>query len=278
MSVVYGTYTQAELDAQYDTAVPIGGDSAPYLARFVAESERARTTLPIETIRYGRGDREILDYVPGPAAGAPLFVWVHGGYWRRLSKDANTFVAPPLVAAGAAVALINYPLAPAATLDEIVASVGAAHACAVARATTGGVAPRRIVAGGHSVGAQLAATIAAVAPLDGLVGISGLYDLEPLRFTSINATIAMDEATAARHAPIALEPLRASQLLLSAGEREQAEFHRQQSLYAQAWRAWGGNVRELAAPGDDHFSIVLELGNPQSALSRAVTDLVIAID
>ncbi len=52
MSVVYGTYTQAELEAQYDTAVPVGGDSAPYLARFAAESERARATLPIETIRY----------------------------------------------------------------------------------------------------------------------------------------------------------------------------------------------------------------------------------
>jgi arylformamidase len=271
--VVYGAYTRRELDEQYDTSLPAGGDVQPYFERFEAESAKARAELPFETnLRYGRHGRELFDYLPAKR-GAPLFVWIHGGYWRRFSKEATSFVAAVPAAAGAAVALVNYPLAPEATLDEIVASVRAAHGFAVARASEGDAPPSRIVVGGHSVGAQLAATVAAVAPLDGLLGISGLYDLEPLRHTKINETIAMDAATAARNAPIHLPPRNASRLVLSAGEREQAEFHRQQADYAAAWRSWGGDVTEVPAPGLDHFSIALELTHPESALSRALLGL-----
>ena len=269
-ALVYGAYTQEQLDEQYDTAFPVGGNVQAYLDRMVAEGERTRSALPHEAnLRYGPHARELIDYFPA-SDGAPLLVWVHGGYWRRLSKEANAFVAGPAVAAGVAVALVNYPLAPEADLDRIVASVRAAHAFAVTRSTANGTPPRRVVVGGHSVGAQLAATVAAVAPVDGLVGISGLYDLEPLRRSKINDTIAMDEAIATRNAPIALPPARASQLLLSTGEREQPEFHRQQGAYAAAWRAWGGDVREIDAPGDDHFSIVLALADQTSALTKAV--------
>ena len=271
--LVYGTYTKAELDAQYDTSLPVGGNSAPALERFTRESERVRAELPYEVnLRYGEHERETIDYFPGPP-GAPLFVWVHGGYWRRLSKDANTFVAELPVRAGATVALVNYPLAPEADLDRIVASVRAAHAFAVARASSEGTLPSRVVAGGHSVGAQLAAAIAATAPLDGLFALSGLYDLEPIRLSNVNDTIAMDEASCIRNAPLHMPPARASRLVISTGEREQEEFHRQQRAYAAEWRAWNGDVTEIDAPGDDHFSIVLQLTQSESALSKALHDL-----
>jgi arylformamidase len=268
--LVYGTYTQEELDAQYDTSLPVGGNSAPYLERFTRESERARETLAHEAdLRYGDHERETIDYFPA-APGAPLFVWVHGGYWRRLSKDANTFVAEMPVRAGAAVALVNYPLAPEVDLDRIVASVRAAHAFAVTRASADGALPARVVAGGHSVGAQLAAAIAATAPIDGLFALSGLYDLEPIRLSNVNDTIAMDEASSVRNAPLHMPPARASRLVISTGGREQDEFHRQQRAYAAAWRAWGGDVTEIDSPEDDHFSIVLELAKAESALSGAL--------
>jgi arylformamidase len=271
--LVYGTYTQDELDAQYDTSLPVGGNSAPYLERFSRESERTRSEIPHEAnLRYGEHERETIDYFPA-APGAPLFVWVHGGYWRRLSKDANTFVAELPVRAGAAVALVNYPLAPEVDLDRIVASVRAAHAFAVARASADGTLPARVVAGGHSVGAQLAAAIAATAPLDGLFTVSGLYDLEPIRLSNVNDTIAMDEASAMRNAPLHAPPSRAGRLVIATGEREQEEFHRQQRTYAAQWRAWNGDVTEIEAPGADHFSIVLELTRADSALSKALCDL-----
>jgi hypothetical protein len=63
-------------------------------------------------------------------------------------------------------------------------------------------------------------------------------------------------------------------LLLATGEREQAEFHRQQHAYAAAWRAWGGDVREIDAPGDDHFSILLALADRSTPLAGALSGLI----
>jgi arylformamidase len=106
--------------------------------------------------------------------------------------------------------------------------------------------------------------------------LSGLYDLEPLRYTYVNDTIAMDAATAVRNAPIHNPPLGNPALLACAGGREQAAFHEQQRLYVDAWRAWGHEARELADSDHDHFSIVLELADTASPLSKATAALVFA--
>lgn len=190
-----------------------------------------------------------------------------------MSKDEFSFVAVPAVQAGAAAAIVNYPLAPEATLDRIVASVQSACAFVVEHAEPLRFDPRRLVAGGHSVGAQLTGMLAAHVELAGLFCLSGLYDLEPIRLSKINETIAMDATSAERNSPIYHRPLADSPLLVACGEREQGEFHRQQHDYAATWRRWGGNARELPAPAHDHFSIVLELEKPHSALTQALRSL-----
>ncbi len=275
MTTVYGAYTRDALEAQYDTSQPIvDGDVPTYLARFARDAERARAAYAHEAdLRYGPHPRETIDYFPARVPGAPLFVWIHGGYWRRLSKNEASFVAPPIVDAGGAVAIINYPLAPEASLDTIVASVHRAFTFARALAGERGVDLQRTFVGGHSVGAQLAATVAHAFAISGLVTLSGIYDLEPLLHTSINDAIAMDLATAKRHSPIALPPKAAVALVASAGGREQHEWHRQQRGFVAAWRGWGGDAREIASPDDDHFSIVLELGRASSPLARATREL-----
>jgi arylformamidase len=263
------------LDAQYDTSLQLpDGDVTPYLERFALASEAARAGLRCDVDRrYGPHARETVDFFPAERPGAPLFVWVHGGYWRRMSKDASSFVAPPLVAAGAAVAVVNYPLAPGPTLDEIVTSVRSAHAYALDHAASLGADPGNVFVGGHSVGAQLAATIAAAFEVRGLFALSGLYDLEPLRATHINEWIAMDAATAIRNGPIHNPPLGAPQLVVAAGGDEQPAFHAQQRAYVDAWRAWGHAAREIDASGHNHFTIALELADPKSSLTRALLEM-----
>jgi arylformamidase len=103
--------------------------------------------------------------------------------------------------------------------------------------------------------------------------LSGLYDLEPLRHTHINEWIQMDAATALRNAPINNPPVGSPAIVLAAGEREQPAFHEQTRRYAERCRAWGRDARILDAPGDDHFSIVLSLGDSTSRLSRALRAL-----
>ena len=269
------TCGDVNLDDHYDTSKQLpDGDVTPYLERFGALSERARASVRCDLDhRYGPHVRETIDFFPAERPGAPLFVWVHGGYWRRMSKDASSFVAPALVAAGAAVAVVNYPLAPGPTLDEIVASVRSAHAYALEHVTSLGADPRNVFVGGHSVGAQLAAMIAAAFEVRGLFALSGLYDLEPLRATHINEWIAMDAATAIRNGPIHNPPLGSPQLVVAAGGDEQPAFHAQQRAYVDAWRAWGHAYREIDATGHNHFTIALELANPTSPLTRALVEM-----
>lgn len=271
---MYRTYTQRELDAQYDTSVPIAGAVEPYFQRLREASAAARRRLTFQTLRYGTHERETVDIVPAAQPGSPIFLWVHGGYWRRMSKDDFSFVAAPAFEAGAAAAIVNYPLAPEASLDRIIAAVHAACNFVRARSDELRADPARLVAGGHSVGAQLAGMLGVDFALQGLFCLSGLYELEPIRRSKINETIAMDEASALRNSPLYHRPHVAGRLLLACGEREQPEFHRQQHEYAAAWRAWGGDAREMPAPGHDHFSIVLELADPHSVLSQALTSLI----
>jgi arylformamidase len=267
--------TREELDAQYDTSRPLPPGAVPaYLERFAAESARARETCTFETLRYGSHDRETFDFFPSGCPGAPLFVWVHGGYWRRTSKDESSLVAPALVRAGANVAVLNYPLAPGPTLDDIVASVRAGFVAATERARRAAGDADRTSVGGHSVGAQLAGMIASAFPVRGMFALSGLYDLEPLRHSHINEWIALDAATAARNAPLLHRPLGTPALVIATGGREQSEFHRQQRDYEDAWRAWGAAARAIPAPEHDHFSIVLELMDDTSPLTRALRDMV----
>ncbi len=267
---------RADLDAQYDTSKQLpDGNVGAYFAAFDAASERARASLTMEpAIRYGSGERETFDFFPvDVSANAPLFVWIHGGYWRRMSKDQFSFVAAPVVAAGGAVAVLNYPLAPGPSLDEIVGAVDRGFSAAVAHASARGVDVSRTYVGGHSVGAQLAATVAGRHAVAGMLVVSGLYDLEPIRQSYINDWIAMDEASARRNGPIHLPPREAGPLVASVGAIEQAAFAEQQRRYVEAWRMWGGAAREIDAPNHNHFSIMLELEHAERPLTKALLQM-----
>jgi arylformamidase len=264
------------LDAEYDTSRQLpGGNVAAYFERFATASAEARTrVLGYLGRRYGPHERETIDFFPATKAGAPLFVFIHGGYWRRMSKDFFSFVAPPLVDAGAAVAVVNYPLAPGPSLDEIVASVRRGYAYALAHADDLRANRREAYLGGHSVGAQLAAMVAANSEVRGLFGLCGIYDLAPLRSTMINEWIAMDADAAVRNGPIHNPPLGNPSLVVAAGGKEQAAFQEQQDAYVAAWRGWHHGARELDAAELNHFSIVLELADPASPIARALRELI----
>ena len=73
--------------------------------------------------------------------GAPIHVFMHGGYWRRFSARDHEFVARPLVAAGIATVMVNYALCPSVTLDEIVRQTRASIAWAFSHAAEFGADP-----------------------------------------------------------------------------------------------------------------------------------------
>lgn len=273
-------YGQAELDEQYDARGTVP-DIHPILRQYADGSAAARAALPcVLDVAYGAHADETLDIFPAPAPGAPVFVFVHGGYWRLLSKDDSSFMAPAFTRAGATVVAVNYSLAPAVTLDHIVDQNRRALAWVHRHIDKHRGDPRRIhvcgsSAGGHLVGMLLAGGWHAEYGVpESVVGsaasLSGLFDLEPIVHTHVNGWMHLSPEDALRNSPVAHLPRTACPLIVSYGENETAEFKRQSDGYLRAWRARGFAGTHVPMPGTNHFDIVLQLNDAASPLTQAV--------
>lgn len=115
---------------------------------------------------YGAGPRERIDILLPPRlrSGAPLHMFVHGGYWRSGEKESYTCVASPVLAAGGVAAIVEYDLMPGTRLAAIVDQVRRAARWLVEQAPGLGADPARFTVSGHSAGAHLASYLAATAP------------------------------------------------------------------------------------------------------------------
>ena len=216
----------------------------------------------------------------GARSGAPIFAFLHGGWWQELSIDYAAAPAVALTDAGAIYASIGYTLAPAVGLREIVAEVSAALTTIAAHATGMGGDPRRIVLAGHSAGAHLAAAqLTALTPeaprrtAAGLLLIGGVYDLEPIAESYVNEKVRMSDADAAALSPALLAPLHDVPVKIRVGEEEPEEFHRNAALLLERWSPSLSAVNSGVLSGRDHFDALDELTDPHGRLYADALEL-----
>jgi arylformamidase len=273
-------YDRAALDREYNNRAKVA-DFADYLARYTRESEATRQALPGRLdVAYGPKPSETLDVFPALGRGpAPVHVFVHGGYWMALDKRDFSFVARGLQPAGAAVVVINYALIPTVDMDELVRQCRASIAWIHANAASFGGDRERIFVSGHSAGGHLVAMLLAADwpafglppdPIKGGCAISGLHDLDPIRLCYLNDTLKLTPEEARRNSPIYLAPRTRSPLLIPVGGDEGPEYHRQTETLAAVWRKQGVPCEVLDMAGINHFSIITQLEDPKSELSRAI--------
>ena len=104
-------------------------DSVQHLQRWAAQSAEVRRSHDCALdIAYGDQPGERLDVFPAGHPGAPVLVFIHGGYWRALDKSDHSFVAPAFTRDGACVVIPNYALCPAVTVPQITLQVARAVA------------------------------------------------------------------------------------------------------------------------------------------------------
>lgn len=235
-------------------------DAERYFSAWTRESATFRQLWPPETLRYGPGEHATLDLFtpPGEVRGTLLFI--HGGYWLAFYKEDFSLVAPPLLRLGLRVAVMSYALAPAVTLREIVRQ--AREAAAFLGERSGGP----LFVAGHSAGGHLAAMIhctdwaaegLCAPPLAASVGVSGLYDLAPLRRTELQPDLRLSEDEAAALSSVHRPPTCAAPFVLAVGEGESAAFHAQSAALTRAWPGVASEPRVL--PGRHHFDAPDEL-------------------
>ena len=259
-------------DAQYNNRARVP-EAPDILARWAQASALARSRMTcVLDEAYGVEPGETLDVFPSRASGAPVLVFIHGGYWRALDKADHSFVAPAFVQAGAMVVVPNYALCPAVTIEQIALQTTRALAWVARNASRFGGDARRIVVVGHSAGGHLAAMLLAcrwqqVDPglpkrlVSGAMSISGLYELEPVRRApSLQADLRLTPAAVRRLSP-AYFPRPQGPLVALVGAQESDEFLRQNQLIRDQWGPASVPVCE-SLPGLNHFTMLHDLVDP----------------
>lgn len=274
----------AWFDAQYNNRARIPGH--PAILKHWADASASALAGPgwVLDLAYGDDASERLDILLPPRAGAPVLVYIHGGYWRALDKRDQAFVAPPFVEAGAMVVQVNYALCPAVGIEHIALQLVQALAWVWRHASAHGGDRDRIVVAGHSAGGHLATMLLAcdwraVAPdlpadlVKAALSISGLYELEPLRHAPfLAADIGLSAAAARRLSPALWPAPSQGSLVTVVGADESEEFLRQAGLIGRAWGP-GVVVAAETVPGRHHMDVLHELADPRSRTHRRGLDM-----
>jgi acetyl esterase/lipase len=264
--------SQEALDRGLNNGEAVKG-SADIVGGWDARSAQLRKRLSDNLgLRYGPHERNRIDYFKA-AANAPTLLFIHGGYWQHRAKETFALFAEGAMAHGINVALIGYTLAPDATLDRIVAEIHAGIDFLVPQLPRLGGDGKGIVVSGWSAGGHLAAMALANPNVRGGLGISGIYDLEPIRHSYLNVKLGLDEAASLRNSPMMQAGGPMKPLSLVVGSAELPLLRKQTANFAGHRAKYGLPVTYEEIPGADHFSIMNEMAAPAGRLTTLIRQL-----
>ena len=231
-------------------------------------------------MRYGPTRAERVDIFPA-GEGAPVHIFIHGGYWRRFAAADFSFVAEALVAAGTTAVIVDYALCPGVSIDEIVRQVRAAIAWTWTNASTFGGARDRITLSGHSAGGHLTAMALATdwpgqydLPSDVIkagLAISGLFDLAPFPYSWLQPSLQLTWEQVLRQSPIA--PCSGTSPAAHRGRRWRGVGRVPPPVAASSTglrTERGLPGRHVEVPGCNHFTVLTALADRQGGLAAEV--------
>ena len=273
----------ADLEANYNLQA-LRGNVAEVLQRWDSQSAFLRQHADASLdCAYGAGEREKLDIFRCGEAEAPLYVFIHGGYWQRLDKSVFSLIAEPFLKAKVDVAIIGYPLCPDVSMTQLVASIRNAITWLYRNAATYGINAQRINLSGHSAGGHLSALglstrwadLGDDLPDDLLktgIPFSGLYQLAPLPHTTIGEALHLTPLEIEEYSPINQTPSSDAPVLLVVGGNETPAFFTQTDQFAEQWERPGLVIDKYSEPDADHFDLIDRLVDANSELFRRIVN------
>jgi acetyl esterase/lipase len=223
-------------------------------------------------LRYGPRERNRIDFLKSAEAG-PTLVFIHGGYWQTRAKENFTLFAAGPLAHGINVALIGYTLAPDVSIDDIIREISSGLDFLVEKLPVLGGVADRIVVCGWSAGGHLTSMALAHPRVKAGLAISGIYDLEPIRHSYLNAKLGLDANASERNSPLQQVAGPDKPLSLVVGSAELPLLRKQTSDFAAHRAALGLPVTYEEIAGADHFSIMDEMASPQGRITTLIRQL-----
>ena len=267
----WATMTRKERDAAYDNSAAVP-DGPAMVDRWNAASVALRkANAKTIDLAYGRRERNRWDLFPAADAGAPCLVFIHGGYWQSRSRESFASLTESARDLGMSAALPGYTLAPDATLADIVNEISEALDW------LGREGPKRGISGpvilsGWSAGAHLAATALDHPIVRAGLGISGLYELAPLRDTFVNDKLKLTDDEVAN-----LSPLRSAAVqkpfALAYGTSELSPLVENTRVFHAFRSAQHAGGALIPVPRANHFTVLEALREKDGLLAQAVADL-----
>jgi arylformamidase len=264
----WGTLSRAARDAAYNNTAAVPDVAAIHAARTVASDMARAAASAALNLAYGPDERHRIDVFPAADARAPCFVFIHGGYWQMNSKESFACLGDGVRVHGWSAAFVGYSLAPQATLTQIVGEISRALDWLSEHGANYGAAGPLVVAGWSAGGHLAALALDHPAVVAGL-GISGIYELGPLRDTYLNEKLALSDEQVVTLSPLR-RPVVPKPMAITYGTCELPALianSRRLHAYRAAANAPGAL---LPAPGRNHFTILEELRLPQGFLTRQV--------
>jgi len=275
--------SHAKLEREYSPSSCVD-DFMVYINDYITQSKAVQDQLTYNSnLAYSDHSDELLDYFPAKADG-PLVVFIHGGYWQELSKNESCLMAPGLLVQGINLAVIDYTLAPEASINQMVAQCCRAVAWLIDQAQELGFDTQKVVIAGSSAGAHLCASVLQAAQqnlhglssqsISGAVLLSGVYDLRPLVTTYVNDPLKLTELSATDLSPGLYSNQGLPPCIIAYGSNETQEFKRQSKEYHQQLLSDGVNSQCFEVAGRNHFDIVFDLAIESARINQWVNDLI----
>ncbi len=277
---IYKEYTQDQLNLQYNNRFHVPDFQIHIQQWENCSRETGKKYTVVKDIPYGSLPRECLDIFPSTNPDSKTLIFIHGGYWLRFDKSFFHFIAGAFAGYDITTVLINYPLMPSATMDQLVLSCQKAVEWVYQNIAPFNGNPAQLYIAGHSAGAHLAAMLLTTKELlnyqisiKGICTLSGLFNLLPIQLSNINEELQMDKDTAIRNSPAMLTPVALCPLLITAGSAETDEFKDQSHEFYNSLENKNGTVELIEIPGLNHFSILDSVYDQNSFLHKLICKL-----
>jgi arylformamidase len=249
---------------------------------YARHGETMRKSISWSSFAYDKPERCMLDWFPAERpAGAPLLIFVHGGYWRGGDKRVFSFLAEGFRAEGVSTAMVGYELAPTVSIETIGIQVRRAIRHVMQKQGELEFDSSRVTLAGHSAGAHLVAMASAYPDELGVdrsalkvVGMSGVYDLTPVLESSLQQEIGLTPAEAASQSLPNGRSLSANEYLLLVGERETPAFIDQSRTFHRALVERSIPCELQIVAGRTHFDIFKPLADRNDPVHRRVLEMI----